>query len=155
MWKSDNTVKLLIIVVPSRFLSNLLIFTYRVDRGYLSHILFQDFCIFLHSHLERLWYVNVLSEPLATIELWQLSPYPGQVVTPHSIALRVISKLSWTKILVYSSALQSKKVQSSVENIHLSKKLRKTENFSLNLNIRVLLESVKHVRLWHQGQKCD
>ena len=70
-----------------------------------------------------MWYAKVLSEPLATIieqyqisfnrntmivndhfiregHLWQLSLYPGQVVTPHLIAWKVISKLNWTKILV-------------------------------------------------------
>ena len=74
--------------------------------------------------------------------LWQLSPYPGQVVTPHGIAWKVISKLNWTKILVYSSALQCAKVQSSIEKFHWSKKLRKTEKFSFILNIRVPFESV-------------
>ena len=74
--------------------------------------------------------------------LWKLSSCPGQVVTPHSIAWKVISKLNWTKILVYCSALQCTKVQSSVEKFHWSKKLQKTENFSFDLNIRVPLESV-------------
>ena len=74
--------------------------------------------------------------------LWQLSPYPGQVVTPHSTAWKVISKLNWTKILIYSSALQCKKVQYCVEKFHWSKKLGKTENLSFNLNIRVPLENV-------------
>ena len=77
--------------------------------------------------------------------LWQLShhiQFHIQVVTPHSIAWKVISKLNWTKILVCSSALQSKKVQSSIEKVHWSKKLRKTENFSINLNIRVRLGRV-------------
>ena len=63
-------------------------------------------------------------------------------VTPYSIAWKVISKRNWTKILLYSSALQCKKVQSSIEKFHWSKKLRKTENFSFNLNIRVPLKSV-------------
>ena len=54
----------------------------------------------------------------------------------------MISKLNWTKIVVYSSALQCKKVQSSIEKFHCPKKLRKTEIFSFNLNIRVPLESV-------------
>ena len=54
----------------------------------------------------------------------------------------MISKLNWIKILVYSSTLQWKKVQSSIEKFHWSKKLRKTQNFSFNLNIRVPLESV-------------
>ena len=45
-------------------------------------------------------------------------------------------------LLVYSSALQFKKVQSFIEKFHWSKKLRKTENFSFNLNVRVPLESV-------------
>ena len=74
--------------------------------------------------------------------LWQLSPSLGQVVTPHSIAWKVISKLNWTKILVYSSTLQCKEVQLFTEKFHWSKKLRKTENFSFNLNISVPLESV-------------
>ena len=38
--------------------------------------------------------------------------------------------------------MQCKKVQSSIEKFHWSKKLRKTEIFFLNLNIRVPLESV-------------
>ena len=59
----------------------------------------------------------------------------------HIIVWKVISKLNWIKILVYSSALQWKKVQSSVAKFHWSKKLRKTENYSFNLNIRVPLES--------------
>ena len=54
----------------------------------------------------------------------------------------MISKLNRTKILVYSSALQCNKVQSSIEKFHWSKQLRKTENFTFNLNIRVLLENV-------------
>ena len=61
--------------------------------------------------------------------LWQLSPWAGQVVTPHSIAWKVISKVNWTKILVYSSTQQCKKVQSSIEKFHWSKKLRETEIF--------------------------
>ena len=83
---------------------------------------------------------SVLREPLATIEqyrisfnrntmvvndhfireghLWQLSTEPGQVVTPHSISWKGISKLNWTNILVYSSALQCNKVQSSIEKFH-------------------------------------
>ena len=68
-------------------------------------------------------------------------PVAGEVVTPHSIAWKVISKLNWTKILVCSSALQCMKLQSSIEKFHWSKKLRKTENFSFNLNIRVPLKS--------------
>ena len=40
-------------------------------------------------------------------------------------------------ILVYSSALQCKKVQFSVDKFYWSKKLQKTEIFSFNLNIRV------------------
>ena len=68
--------------------------------------------------------------------------FTGQVVIPLSIAWKVISKINWTKILVYSSALQYKKVQSSIEKFHWSKKWRKTENFSFNLNIRLQLESV-------------
>ena len=45
-------------------------------------------------------------------------------------------------IQVYSTALQCTKVQSSIEKFHWSKKLRKTENFSFNLNIKVPPESV-------------
>ena len=41
-------------------------------------------------------------------------------------------------MLVYSSAQQCKKVQSSIEKFHWSKKLRKTENFTFNLNIMYL-----------------
>ena len=74
--------------------------------------------------------------------LWQLSPSPGQVVTPHSIAWKVISELNWSKILVYCSALQCKKVQSFIEKCLWLKKLRKTENFSFNLNTRVPLETI-------------
>ena len=73
--------------------------------------------------------------------LWQLFQWPGQVVTPDSIAWKVISKLNFTKILVYSSALQYKKVQSSIEKFHWSKILR-TKNFSFNSNIWIPLESV-------------
>ena len=40
------------------------------------------------------------------------------------------------------STQQCKKVQYSLEKSHWSKKLRKTRNFSFNLNIRVPLESV-------------
>ena len=69
-------------------------------------------------------------------------PVTGQVVIPHSIAWKLISKLNWTKILFYSSTLQCKKVQSSIEKFHWSIKLRKTEIFSFNLNIRVPLESI-------------
>ena len=141
----------------------ILSYLYRADWG-LSHILLKDYCIFCIQYLGRLWCANVLSEPLDTIEqyrssfnrntmvindhfireghLWQLSSQPGQVVTPHSITWKVISKLKWTKILVYSCALQCKKVQSCIEKFHWSKKLRKTEIFSFNLNIRVTLESV-------------
>ena len=49
----------------------------------------------------------------------------------------MIFKLNWTKMLVYSSALQCKEVQSSIEKFHWSRKLRKTGNFSFNLNILV------------------
>ena len=45
----------------------------RVDRGELSHILFQSFCILCIQYLGRLWYANVLSEPLATIEQYRIS----------------------------------------------------------------------------------
>ena len=129
----------------------------------MSHILFQDFCIFRIKYLGRLWYTKVFSEPLATIEQCRISFNPntmvvndhftrspvttfpvtvGQVVPPHSIAWKEISKLNWKKILVYFSALQCKKVQSSIQKFHWSKKLRKTENFSSNLNIRVPFKSV-------------
>ena len=54
----------------------------------------------------------------------------------------MISTLNWTKILVYSSALQCKKVQFSIEKFHWSKKWQKPEIFSFNLNIRVPFESV-------------
>ena len=56
--------------------------------------------------------------------------------------IKVIYKLNWIKILVYSSALQCKKVQSSIGKFHWSKKLRKTEKFYFDLTIRVPLESV-------------
>ena len=45
----------------------------------------------------------------------------------HLTAGKVISKLNRTKILVYSSALQRKKVQSSIEKFHWSKKLQKNK----------------------------
>ena len=61
--------------------------------------------------------------------LWQISLQPGQVVRPYSIAWKVISKPNWKKRLVYSTALQCKKVQSSTEKFHWSKKLQKTEHF--------------------------
>ena len=62
----------------------------------------------------------------------------------------MIPKLNSTQILVYSSALQCKKVQSSIDKSSIIK-LRKTENISFNLNIRVPLESVNlflHVFLY-------
>ena len=68
-------------------------------------------------------------------------PVTGASCHTTLIAWKVIPKLNWTKILVYSSVVQCKKVQSSIENFHWSKKLRKNEKFSFNLNIRVPLES--------------
>ena len=65
------------------------------------------------------------------------------------------SKVNWTKILVYSTALQFNKVQSSIEKFHWSKKLRKTEKFSFNWNIRVPLQRVNlflHVFLCLKGR---
>ena len=56
--------------------------------------------------------------------LWLLMTTLQGKVTPHAIAWKVISKLNWTKILVYSSALQCKKVQSSIE-VSLIKKITK------------------------------
>ena len=47
-------------------------------------------------------------------------------------------QLNWTRILDYSSALQC----FFYRKVSWSKKLRKIENFSFNLNIRVPLESV-------------
>ena len=44
-----------------------------VDRGYLSHFLFQDFCIFCVWFLGRLWYAKILSGLLATIEQYGIS----------------------------------------------------------------------------------
>ena len=58
------------------------------------------------------------------------------------IHLLSIPQNLFVHLIVYSSALQCKKVQSSIEKFHWSKKLRKTENFSFNLNIRVPRESV-------------
>ena len=46
---------------------------YRIDRGYLSHFLFEDFCIFCVWFLGRLWYAKISSELLATIEQYQIS----------------------------------------------------------------------------------
>ena len=82
----------------------------RVDQ--LSHILFQDFCIYCIQYLGRLWYAKVLSEPLATIKQYRISFNHNTMVfddqfireghlwpdnlwpaTPHSIAWKVISKL--------------------------------------------------------------
>ena len=91
--------------------------------------------------------------------LCQLSRQPGQVVTPHSVAWKVISKLNWTKILVYSSALPRKKVQSSIEKFHWSKKLRKPEFFFKSKHkstawkcqlVSTYFLCLKDVRLWHQ-----
>ena len=36
-------------------------------------MLFQDFCIFCIQYLGRLCYVEVLSEPLATVEQYRIS----------------------------------------------------------------------------------
>ena len=44
-----------------------------VDRGYLSHFLFDDFFIFRVWFLGRLWYAKILSEILATIEQYRIS----------------------------------------------------------------------------------
>ena len=49
------------------------------------------------------------------------------------------------KVVIVCSAVfvqKCKKVQSSIEKFHWSKKLRKTEFFFFNLNLRVPLESV-------------
>ena len=114
----------------------------RVDRGWLSHILSQDFFIFCIQYLGGLWYAKVLNEPLATIEQYRISFYRNtMVVNDHFPRIRgklsnhtqlheVISNLNWSKILVYYSALQCKKVKSSIEKFHWSKKLQKTD-FSL------------------------
>ena len=45
----------------------------RVDRGYLSHFLFEDFCIFRVWFLGRLWYAKISSELLATIKQYRIS----------------------------------------------------------------------------------
>ena len=47
----------------------------RVDRGSLSHILFQDVCIFCIQSLKRLWYAKVLSERLATTEQYRMENF--------------------------------------------------------------------------------
>ena len=44
------------------------IYLYRVHRGYLSHFLFEDFCVFRLWFLGRLWYAKISSELLASIE---------------------------------------------------------------------------------------
>ena len=46
---------------------------YKVDRGYLSHFLFEDFCIFRVWFLGRLWCAEISSELLATIEQYRIS----------------------------------------------------------------------------------
>ena len=111
----------------------------------MSHILFQDFCIFCNQYLGRLWYAKVLRKPLATIEQYRISfrydNFPRNRGTPFS-CMKSDIQTQLIKILVYYSALQCKKVQSSIEKFHWLKKIRKTENFSFNLNIRVPLESV-------------
>ena len=45
----------------------------RVDRGQLSHFLFEDFRIFRVWFLGRLWYAKISSELLATIKQYQIS----------------------------------------------------------------------------------
>ena len=45
----------------------------RVDRGYLSHFLFENFSIFRVWFLGRLWYAKISSELLATIEQYRIS----------------------------------------------------------------------------------
>ena len=95
----------------------------------MSHILFQDFCIFCIQYLGRLWYGKVLSEPLATIEQYRISFNRNtMVVNDH--------------FMKEGHLWQRKKIQFSIEKFHWSKKLRKTENFSFTLNIKVPLESV-------------
>ena len=76
------------------------------------------------------------------VTLWLLMTTLWGKFTPYSIAWKVISKLNWKTILVYSSALQCKKVQSSIEKFHCPKKLRRSEKFSFQLNPRVPLKSL-------------
>ena len=45
----------------------------RVGRGYLSHFLFVDFCIFRVWFLGRLWYAKISSELLTKIEQYRIS----------------------------------------------------------------------------------
>ena len=45
----------------------------RVDRGYLSHCLLEDFCILRVLFLGRLWYAKISSDLLATIEQYRIS----------------------------------------------------------------------------------
>ena len=64
----------------------------------------------------------------------------------------MISKLNWTKILVYCSALQSKRIKSGIEKFHWSKKLRKTEKFSFKAVIaryRFSLDIVRTLPIYY------
>ena len=51
----------------------LLVWVVKIDRGWLSHILFENFCIFCVQYLTKLWYAKISSEPLATIEQYRIS----------------------------------------------------------------------------------
>ena len=57
-----------------------IIFKYKVDRGYLSHFLFEYFCIFRVRFLGRLGYAKISSELLATIEQYRISLNRNTVV---------------------------------------------------------------------------
>ena len=45
----------------------------RVDRGYLSHFLVEDFCLFRVWFLGTLWYAKISSELLDIIEQYRIS----------------------------------------------------------------------------------
>ena len=90
----------------------------------------------------------------SVVTLWLLMTTLTQVDTPHTIAWKVISELNWTKILVYFSALQCKKIQSSIEKFHWSKKLQKTEIFSFNLKNLKKKSKVESVNLFPHVFLC-
>ena len=104
---------------------------------------------FLYS-LHLIFKKVVLTEPLATIEQYWISFNRNTMVVNDHFIRKGHTTFNYMKSDI-QSALQCKEVQSSIEKFHWSKKLRKTENFSFNLNIRVPLKSVNlflHVFLY-------